>query len=247
MVATINGSGSFDIKAALTNEIIGGRLDLRMQVSNTVEKVVPFFIRGKNPLDAIARAYIDANVDEEFRSYAWMIAKHESKLGDRVYNQFNPSGSRKELPNWGSPDGWGMCQIDRSANAFPNNVVNTSEVYNWKTNVLAMCNVLRDKRNRYEEVIRWFRTEYQNDHSTQWFEPDNVKTNIGGAIITARQWSIMTFYNGAGGCPYLPFQGHDDEPSPIHFDPVTTNWVLYTNVHDYVPTVLSDSMFQDLE
>jgi len=101
MVATINGSGSFDIKAALTNEIIGGRLDLRMQVSNTVEKVVPFFIRGKNPLDAIARAYIDANVDEEFRSYAWMIAKHESKLGDRVYNQFNPSGSRKELPNWG--------------------------------------------------------------------------------------------------------------------------------------------------
>ena len=99
--ATTSGSGSFDIKAALTNEIIGGRLDLRMQVSNTVEKVVPFFIRGKNPLDAIARAYIDANVDEEFRSYAWMIAKHESKLGDRVYNQFNPSGSRKELPNWG--------------------------------------------------------------------------------------------------------------------------------------------------
>ena len=77
MVATMNGSGSFDIKAALTNEIIGGRLDLRMQVSNTVEKVVPFFIRGKNPLDEIARAYIDANVDEEFRSYAWMIAKHE--------------------------------------------------------------------------------------------------------------------------------------------------------------------------
>ncbi len=67
MVATMNGSGSFDIKAALTNEIIGGRLDLRMQVSNTVEKVVPFFIRGKNPLDAIARAYIDANVDEEMR------------------------------------------------------------------------------------------------------------------------------------------------------------------------------------
>ena len=49
MVATINGSGSFDIKAALTNEIIGGRLDLRMQVSNTVEKVVPFFIRGETP------------------------------------------------------------------------------------------------------------------------------------------------------------------------------------------------------
>ena len=31
MVATINGSGSFDIKAALTNEIIGGCLDLRMR------------------------------------------------------------------------------------------------------------------------------------------------------------------------------------------------------------------------
>lgn len=34
------------------------------------------------PLDATARAYIDANVDEEFRPYAWMIAKHESKSGD---------------------------------------------------------------------------------------------------------------------------------------------------------------------
>ena len=40
----------------------------------------------------------------EFVSYAWKIAKHESKEGvGRVYNQFNASENQyKELPNWGT-------------------------------------------------------------------------------------------------------------------------------------------------
>ena len=44
-----------------------------------------FFIRGKNPRDAVARAYIDANVDAEFRDFAWMIAKHEGRDGKRLH------------------------------------------------------------------------------------------------------------------------------------------------------------------
>ena len=243
MVATINGSGSFDIKAALTNEIIGGRLDLRMQVSNTVEKVVPFFIRGKNPLDAIARAYIDANVDEEFRSYAWMIAKHESKSGDRVYNQFNPSGSRKELPNKTAGDnrwGWGMCQIDGS---------NTTSgiVWEWKKNVDRMNFVLRQKKAYFNMVVGWFRSQYQGDPTTRWHEPDNISTNLSGITLSAKDWTIATLYNGAGGTPRLNIPGRPHLRSPIHFNPATTNWVLYTNSYDYVPTMAEDSISMEEE
>ena len=101
-----------------------------------------FFGVGRQTIEARSNRYdhlgrrVQKVTPEATHTYfydGWMIAKHESKSGDRVYNQFNPSGSRKELPNWGSPDGWGLCQIDRSANASPNDVILTSEVYNWKT------------------------------------------------------------------------------------------------------------------
>ena len=83
---------------------------------------IPFFIRGKNPTDASARAYITDNVDEEFQSYAWKIAKHETIVGlgrpvngvitnAMCYNQFNPTGQYKELPNFGAPDGWGSGRL----------------------------------------------------------------------------------------------------------------------------------------
>ena len=115
----LRGSATYYITMELHNEIVGGRCNLGIQVADGPSISYPFFIRGKNPLDATARAYITANVDPEFQPYAWMIAKHESKSGNRVYNQFNPSGSKLELPNktdgtnsWG----WGIAQIDKGRN-----------------------------------------------------------------------------------------------------------------------------------
>ena len=57
----------------------------------------------------------------------------------------------------------------------------------------------------------------------------------------------MTLYNGAGGTHSLPFAGHTKEKTPIHFDPVTTNWVLYTNSKNYVPAVYGDATTTEVE
>ena len=193
---------------------------------------------------ATARAYITANVDAEFQPYAWMIAKHESlATGGRVYNQFNPSENQyKEKPNFGEPHGWGIAQIDRGRNGDT-----TAEVYDWHANVASMNATLISKRRRYNEIIGWYRAAYQDDASTHWIEPDNVLTNVNGTVISGRQWAIMTLYNGAGGTHPVPFAEHADDKTPIHFDPVTTNWVLYTNSNNYVPVVYGDASTTEVE
>ena len=53
----VRGANGYDITAAFTNEVIGGRVSLQVQVSNTVVKTIPFFIRGKNPTDAMSIEY----------------------------------------------------------------------------------------------------------------------------------------------------------------------------------------------
>ena len=239
----LRGSSAYHITDDLHNEIVGGRCNLNIQVANGSTITYPFSIRGKNPLDATARAYITANVDAEFQPYAWMIAKHESKSGDRVYNQFNPSENQyKEKPNWGYPYGWGIAQIDKGENGDT-----TAEVYDWHANVASMNAILIEKRNRYNSIIQMYRSAYQNDASTQWFEPDNITTNVNGTVISARQWAIMTLYNGAGGTHPLPFPGQEQYSTPIHFDPVTTNWILYTNSKNYVPVVFGDTNATEVE
>lgn len=240
---TRSGSEVYDITSELQNEIIGGACSLNIQVDGLPSITYPFSIRGKNPLDATARAYITANVDAEFQPYAWMIAKHESmNPGNRVYNQFNAAGAQKEKPNWGTPHGWGIAQIDKGRNGDT-----TAEVYNWHENVAAMNATLIAKRRRYNEIIGFYRAAYQNDPSTQWIEPDNVITNVNGTVISGRQWAIMTLYNGAGGTHPLPFAGQEDYSTPIHFDPATTNWVLYTNSRNYVPVVYGDANTTEVE
>lgn len=225
----------YDIKAALTNEIIGGACTLTVEVGHTNAFEYPFFIRGKNPLDATARAYITANVDVEFQPYAWMVAKHETKDGSRVYNQFNARGDKKELPNWGSPYGWGIGQIDKDRNGDT-----TAEVYDWHENVSAMNETLRAKLAEYRQFIRWYREVYQNDTSTRWFEPDGVTTNIEGYVVSAEMWGVLNCYNGKGGIPGQNIGTHVGQRSPLQFDPASTNWIFHTNANDYVPKVIHD-------
>ena len=259
LVATnILGAAAFDINAALTNETVGGKCVLQSRVDARVTGTHEFSIRGKNPLDATARAYITANVDEEFRSYAWKIAKHETIVGVGLpvngvitngicYNQFNPIGRYKELPDFGSPDGWGIGQIDRSRNRLPAmNYTTTKEVYDWHESVASMNQVLRTKRNRYLQIVGWFRTKYQNDPSVRWVEP-NVTTNLNGVVLSARDWSIITLYNGTEGCDKLTVLGRPRVGSPIHFDPQTSSWRLSTNVHNYAPNVFDEADAEETE
>lgn len=241
-----HGGESYDITAALNNEIVGGRCTLNISVDGT-QVNYPFFIRGKNPLDTTARTYISSNVGTDFQGYAWMIAKHESKPANapRYYNQFNPSeDSYKELPfkgagadNWG----WGIGQIDRGqANDH------TPEIYDWHQNVAAMNAKLNDALATYNRFVGYFRDLYQNDPTTRWFEPDTVTTNISEVAVSARMWSVLTFYNGTGGCPRLMLAGRRRQV-PLEFNPATTNWVLHVNSENYVYKVVSGRNKQQTE
>ena len=238
---TLCGSAVYDITAELHNEIVGGACSLSIQVGDSAPIAYPFSIRGKNPLDATARAYITANVDPEFQPYAWMIAKHESKLRNRVYNQFNPSGNKAELPNFGAPHGWGMAQIDKGRNGD-----STAEVYDWHENVASMNAILRNKHAAAIRFLGYYSSAYANHPN--WSEPP--ATNINGHIVSAEMWSTMTLYNGAKD---IVWQETPTSPSrfrsPVQFDPSNGQWIFHHNSRNtnYVRDVLSDSETQEVE
>ncbi len=236
----------YNITAALTNEVIGGACDLQFSVLGLTNELAcgsfPFYIRGKNPKDETAKAYIEAHVDSEFQDIAWMIAKHESKSGSRCYNQFNPGvGQYSALPNWGDPYGWGMSQIDKGSNG-----VHAVILYDWHKNVEEMNETLREKRDDYNRFIGYYRAAYKDDPTTRWFEPNDVTTNVNGNVITARQWGLLTLYNGATDCGWVMVNGHRFQ-SPVHFDPVTTNWVFRANSNNYVPKVFESKKVKPTE
>ena len=170
-----------------------------------------------------------------------MIAKHESKSGNRVYNQFNPSGSKAELPNWGTPYGWGLAQIDKGEDGDT-----TAEVYNWHENISSMNEKLQSALSDYNRFVGYYRDLYANDPTTQWCEPDDVKTTIDGYEVSAKMWSVLTFYNGAGGCPRRYLAGAW-RLVPLEFNPATTNWVLHVNSQNYVNVTVSDRNQQETE
>jgi hypothetical protein len=95
-------------------------------------------IRGENPEDTTARAYIDAQAQAGGRDhwYAYAIYKHETRRGTEIYNQFAPP--TPSVPIWGTPCGYGMCQLDP-----PDNFRQT---WHWGANVDEGMNRLDDKR-----------------------------------------------------------------------------------------------------
>lgn len=221
-----HGGEAYNITTALNNEIVGGRCTLNVSVDDA-QIECPFSIRGKNPLDSVARAYITAQVPASTSSYAWRISKHECKAGNatRFYNQFNPSqDSYKELPfkgnganNWG----WGLAQIDKGRNN-----ANTSEIYDWHQNVDAMRAKLQEASNNTTRFIGYYSSAYSA--LPNWTEPPS--TNINGQVVSGEIWSILTLYNGSGGIPgqttptrTTPFH------SPLEFVPATGEWIFHTN------------------
>lgn len=240
---TRRGSEVYDITSELGNEIVGGACVLNIRVDDAVSSSYSFAIRGKNPLDATARAYIDANVNADFLTYAWKIAKHESKEGTgRVYNQFNASDNDyKELPTWGPSHGWGIAQIDKGRNGDT-----TAEVYNWHTNVLSMAKILSEKRADAVRFLGYYSSAYSNQPN--WSDPPS--TNINGQVVSPEMWSTITLYNGAEGIPGQTTPTHTRTfYSPLQFDPQTGRWIFHHNTRNpnYVGAVMTDGALQEVE
>lgn len=243
----VSGNVAYDIKAAMKNEIVGGQCSITAKLAGEEYEVAKFSIRGKNPLDAVAKNYIDSNVDEEFRDYAWMIAKHESRNPPtgQVYNQFNPSGGNyKELPFKGNGDynwGWGIGQIDRGRS---NN--RTAEIYDWHENVKSMNETLRNKLSDAQRFLGYYASAYSNQ--LNWSDPPS--TNINGQAVSAEMWATMVLYNGAEGIPVQSTPTHNQKfRSPLQFNPQTGEWIFHQNTRNpnYVRDVIMRSSHQEVE
>jgi hypothetical protein len=157
------------------------------------------------------------------------MAKHESRQGNRVYNQFNTQATIEGTLNFGGPNGWGLCQIDRTA---AEGGVTPAEVWNWHQNVTAMLGKLNEKRDTYNRFIGYFRDSY--GQQANWSEPPAAHT-IGNTTLPAEAWGVMVLYNGADGG--VPVSAPPSRPqgfrSPWVFNPANGSWTFHDNSQDY--------------
>ena len=85
--------------------------------------------------------------------------------------------------------------------------------------------------------------------SSNWCEP-NVTTNMEGRTVTAREWGIITCYNGTGGCPRIAELGNGDDAGPqvpVVFHPETGTWTLHENKNRYVSAVFTNTISRTVE
>jgi hypothetical protein len=228
---TLQGDAEWDITAAMNGEFVGGNCTLHYRINGGNAGSITFRLRGKNPLDADARARITASVGADFAAYAWAMAQHESRQGNRVYNQFNTQATIEGTLNFGGPNGWGVCQIDRERP--PDDIgVSTAEVWNWHQNVAAMQAKLVEKQTTYRRFIGYFRDSYGTQ--ANWSEPPAAHTE-GTTTLPAEAWGVMVLYNGAGGVPFSTTPTRPSPPfqSPWVFNPTTGVWTFYDNQNNY--------------
>jgi len=216
---------------AMTNEIVGGRMDLTTTLTDiygTSKSITNFFfIRGKNALDVNVDDYFfDLIFNKHLLATDWWepiraIARHESIQsvkdgtgGWRIYNQFNTydyvdtSGVTQAFtgtPNMSSDKkGWGIGQITETSyptNSLGKRIVPTAAVWNWKTNVNEMVRITKDKIAIHNEFMGDFARTYGNHPS--WTPPPAMWTQYGRTLPT-EMWGAIVLYNGGGGITNIP-------------------------------------------
>jgi hypothetical protein len=114
---------------------------------------------------------------------------------DRSYNQFNSYGSTASVPNFGSPDGWGIAQLDKPLGQ----TASTSEVYSWCNNVAKFYLELLQKRAFSTSYVNALRVIYSP--LNKWEEPPESFTHPRTQELTSSMTSLeaawVTLYNGA--------------------------------------------------
>lgn len=229
---------------AAPREFFGGKVTVFYRIKKsgggylTDEQQITFKIRGKNPKDADAQNHIQST--QGSHRFAWAMAQHESRQGQRVYNHFNSGGSTKELPNLGPPDGWGIAQLDRPLGVS----ANTKEVYSWHANVEKFYAELNEKQaaqQRYFDAIqRTYPSQYQAP-------PANFVHPGTSTSMTALEAGIITLYNGVEGCPTASLIGASGKrvvfKNPWKFTPSAPSgqrWSYHPNKYNYLKKVIYD-------
>jgi IgGFc binding protein/Big-like domain-containing protein len=195
-----------------SNGFFGGEATLTVRPQGQREQKFYFRIGGKNPDNALARQFIDAQATSaELFSYA--IAKHETaeyRFAGSLYNQFTsnqrsvwstwPLGS----PTWNNdganlPGGYGLFQITGSANVETANIPR-KQIWNWQDNVHAYFAIMRHPSKR--GLAGRFYNEIKNK-SSQWRTAFNdclpPSIPVGNHQFSSDEAIWITAYNGWRG------------------------------------------------
>ena len=207
------------------------------------EQGINFKIRGLNPLDATAKSFITTGLaggaNSDVFQFAWAIVQHESREGNKVYNQFNPSGSTAELPDFGAPDGWGIAQLDHPLDV----TASTDEVYNWHFNLSKFYQEVDEKIAVQQSFFHAIAVAYPTDTDAQ----NPPTTTLYGQSMTALAAGAITLYNGSGApiggtpCPTTTLGGVSyQNPWTFTTTPATghTKWEYHPNGYDYLHQVV---------
>jgi len=192
---SIAGDKSWMLYRAFEEDVrhFGGEAKLSYRVLNEDEELIhsgiqTFAIRGRNPSDTGVKQFVEQKRGKYW--YAWPIAQHESRQGNKVFNQFNSYGNVANEPNYGPPDGWGLYQID-SARGMD---VTTGEAWDWRTNVEGGIRELRTCEKHTHDYMAAIKRMYPS----QWEEPPATYTPPGcDTVLTWEEASIIQLYNGA--------------------------------------------------
>lgn len=111
----------------------------------------------------------------------------------------------------------------------------TDVAWNWKTNLLAMNAIMKEKQSDYHRFIGYYRDSY--GHQTNWVEPP-LAYKLKNLTLSAEAWGVMTLFNGAGGLPSSSVPTHSSSfASPWIFNPSDGTWTLKQNQNKYTKNV----------
>ncbi len=175
-------SSTWRLRDACGKDFRGGKLSFISEYKGLSFTNV-IHVRGANPAAADVESVIGTP-----HWYARAIAKRESGIQNgRYYCQFNLVGSLgpdwgdyRLCPSFGSPDGWGIFQIDPPTNM--------ETLWNWKTNVLQGCEIMQECRN---EAVNWINSQKAQQEAEDPSQPLSAQTfTIGG--VQFREGSSRT-------------------------------------------------------
>jgi hypothetical protein len=207
----------------------GGNATLSYKLAG-FERTENFWILGKNPDNQEARDYIIAN-SGGFGRLTWTIARHESEVDSRFYNQFNPenrnSNNKAFNPRWGKPQGWGMLQADRAERQDENMFyAPVCELWNWKENFASAFRELPDKRDGYYRLMNQLERAYG-----LVLPPLPYPSSGEFALQPVDVYTIMAYNGGIPITVPIPQYNNDGTPKMKNGEEVTVNyqscWPLY--------------------
>lgn len=194
-----HGGSTSKQKMKIDGNFIGGDYELSASTDDT--RTLSFFILGENPTNSDVLSEIRKH--NKFSWLPYMAQKETYGYGPpkAVFNQFLGLKGRVGVPIWGSPDGWGIMQMDSSSGRR----ITNEERWNWLANVEAGCAVMKAKKKLAESVFNKVKNGFSNTPGHKWTTPPShvqvaLKYKDGSkseTLVPLMDAIAIIYYNGA--------------------------------------------------